>query len=51
MCCKFFNPQEKTDDYHRISVPASSANYRTPDTINLLNVPTPENVDIMLKPQ
>jgi len=46
--CKFLNFEKKSDN--RRSVPLHSTNYRSPDTINLLDVTAPQSIDI-IQPQ
>lgn len=48
-CCKFLANKNKNDQMYSIS--SNNQNYQMIGTINLLNVPAPENVDIMFKPQ
>lgn len=50
ICCKFLaNKENKNDQIYPIS--SINSNYQMIGTINLLNVPAPENVNIMFKPQ
>lgn len=47
VCCKFLANKENKND----QICSINSNYQMIATINLLNVPAPENVDIMFKPQ
>lgn len=44
--CKFLNLEKKIDN-HRLSIPSHSTNYRSSNTINLLDVTAPQSIDIM----
>ncbi|XP_017875728.1 endoplasmic reticulum-Golgi intermediate compartment protein 2 [Ceratina calcarata] len=48
-CCKFLKPGEPKNDSIPL-IPHSNTNYPV-ETINLLNISAPENIDIMFKPQ
>ncbi|XP_014602468.1 PREDICTED: endoplasmic reticulum-Golgi intermediate compartment protein 2 isoform X1 [Polistes canadensis] len=50
MSCKFFHNEPDINN-QRASVYSVARNYESPQTINLLQVSAPDNIDIMLKPQ